>query len=75
MIRLTDAQLEFAAREYCARLGKDPDVRLSIPHPEGFAVALHAARWAIIADELKDNLLRLDCVNAALASEETHNGT
>ena len=75
MIKLTDEQLQFAAREYCARLGKNPDEMILVSHPEGFATVLRSSRWAIIADELKDRILRQGCIDAALVSEETHDGT
>jgi hypothetical protein len=72
---ITNAQLEVAARDYCAQLGLDPDevVGQSSPFPvagqlPGPAGEPTAARWTFLVDKLRVRAIELQAVQAGLLS-------
>lgn len=61
---------EIAARRYCADRGLDPEERVQIKHPEGFAVMMRTQRWRKVAEEMQDLDLRMASLRMA-KSEQT----
>lgn len=44
--------LEAAGRVLCQLRGLDPDERVGVGHPKGYAVALYAPQWKVAASEI-----------------------
>lgn len=56
---------ESAARSYCAARGLDPDELVNCSHPKGYAVLIRRPRWSVVAVELADLNLRMECIRVA----------
>jgi hypothetical protein len=71
MARLSETQIEAAAREYCRIVGADPDGLVPhgpAPNPDGMVhcVLLHSPRWRLVAGDIAHH----DAIRAAIAKAE-----
>lgn len=51
---MTHHPYEAAARNYCDRIGHDPDEQVPMPHPLGLALPFTKPAWELAAEKLID---------------------
>lgn len=66
---MTNHPYEQAARNYCTRIGHDPDSEVPCPHPMGLAIPFTKPAWQLAAEKLMDLSHMLSAIHDAATAQ------
>ena len=66
---MTHHPYELAARNYCERIGHDPDEQVPMPHPLGLALPFTKPAWELAAEKLIDLSHMLGAMREAASAQ------